>query len=441
MAVPAENRLQRVAAYLTGPRGTLRPASVSFSNALNRGIQWNAELQGEIHPDWDDEAEWQIRLEGAGTQWGASWESCPLVASQVEPDNDRGAQQTTISGTDLASFRLAAEGATLPTYERVPLATIVGGIGTAGRVSVGVSGNAAEVPEYDVQGGTLGSHLSRLAGDFGNVLRVNQDPGQVQVLMERSTIPDAPPRTIYISHVRHRYNRAGRPTQVLLKKTNKAQAQFVFPFDSTGVKTGDLGAFGLIPSSIQIFDESLNGPISYVAFYSEPGGAGNLLALFYINPQYIGAHGPVQPFGGDGMAGKSLVCAVELPPRPDLTGTVIASQLRVTGIPAGQSGYDVTFETKWPESDTSARKRLRIVESPLWPTQAFADSIRADVWREATKDEHVIAIDALLDPYVRPGMYAIDAARGLTKTKLEEVAWTVSSRGVPTFTLTGSPVD
>ena len=438
IAIPEQYRNQKISAYIASPFGNLQPEEITFSNQLNRGIQWSAKLYGNYNMTWTEEAVWTIHLIATGAEW-ASWGSCSLAATHSQVTQIGTTYISVVSGTDLASFRLGASNLSNPTLKDQSVTNILDRIGVLGRIVVINGGHSSNVQEYDIKEGTLASHVARVAADYGGVMRADQEANRIWVEPHQANtqFADYGLGGLYPHTVEYGYNSSDTIRQVLLKKVNKAQGEFVFTFNSTGVKQGDLGSAGLIASSVQIYEESINGAISYVSFYAGAGGTGAQQALFYLNPQYTGSHGAEVPFVAVDSISKSLVCAVEPPQNPDITGTVIQAQLRVTGIPPGGVPYDITFETFYPVFGPSGpfapdRQRLEVIESPLWGTLVNADAVKANVFWERSKNDVVFSAPILMNPWIRPGLYipATLFGTGQPKLKIESTNWTVSQSSI-----------
>ena len=210
----------------------------------------------------------------------------------------------------------------------------------------------------------------------------------------------------------------------------------MFPIDRFGFFSGEITG-GLIASSIQIFDQSQVGYISYAAGYSA-ANLGGSLGYFYGGPPFDPT-APLTVTGGLDI--YSIAGNLHPPESPAAQGTQADGLLVVTGVPPGYYDYDPKFEVVYPTipegttPEALARERKLVVESSLWQDEAMATALQQYLFWEANKSADVVQREVRFDPFVPPG-YWMDTDDMLPRARYDAVEWQVSD-GAPTMALHG----
>lgn len=416
----------------------LNPVSAKFDCVVNQGIQWSADFTGINNFNWGDEDTWIIKLrtnEGLFT-------SCPLVA--LQPKQKRGISQNfSISGTDLLTHRMNTEGLTQRTYSNVSASTIMTSIATAARVTIAGAYSfplpSYLVQEYDVQGFGWGHHLVRLARDGGYNWRINPSSG----VMEFFPINAAPvnSQTLFIRDTEENIDLASLFTRIRLRKTSKLRSDFQFTatptlgLNNTSLVNSSFGE-GIDPGTITASDESSLGFIQEATFFD----AGNQVCRFIRFDNTI----PLVPQTSSNPA----TTVSWLGHAPTFITSTQSIQcfftLHVHGSPHDAEGYDFGGDFLYPQlppgqklNDLGLIKREKVstLESPLWPTNAFIQSIAPLMLQETNKNTHTVTRTVKINPFFMPGE-VIPADYNGPAARYDSMSWSVS-KGAPQMTLKG----
>ena len=418
--------VETISCVLVGPGGvgTLHPVETDFEVGVNSEVRWSARLAQAIAVSWAPTDVWTLKVASKSGAF-AEWTSPALVCLDVDAETRGGAGPMTIGGKDLASHLLSAEGVSMPTIQNNMASDVISAIAAAAGTSVSYVGSpvlsSMRLAEYDVQGSTesYGTHISRILRDAGCNWRPAMSGGGIEVFpMDH----DVSLGGVVVGETRTQGRRAAEYSQVVCRKSSKQQGEFNFTADATGMQGGDIGPVGLLGSSIAVADLSTSGSVGYVAFYSGAGGSGSLVGLCTLNPQY--------PPGSLGTANPALAAlsAVWSMHPPQGGGTTVAGRLRITGSPPSAYSYDPAFTSKYPETDSATRKRVLLIESPLWPTKDFLESNnihRSMLW-EANKSLRTVRRSVLFTPYLWPGG-TLPADSDASKARYDSVSWHVGA--------------
>lgn len=418
---------------------TYYPRSLTYESSVNGGINWKADLRALATIDWDEDDEWTIAVSEKGSAF-AAWGSPTLVCTEIDTDTRGGAGTMSIGGQCKTSFLLEQQGLTIATISDTFADHAIETIATAAGISTSFLGShvldTLRLREYDCQGedNTYGSHIVRILRDGGCNYRIGgTDPTKGYLEMFPISY-DVDLATVSVIRTTRQIRLGRKNTQIWLRKTSKQAGQFIFSEDSVGVKGGDIGPIGLAASSLSVSDLSTSGSIGYVAFYSGASATGTLVALFELNPQYASG---ITDTPNQALTALSCVFAVHPP-----TGgsTTVAAKLLVQGTPPGAYAYDLAFTSKYPGTDTSARKRKFLIESPLWMTQAHLETanIHRDLLWESNKSNRVVRRDVVFNPNVMPGG-CMDTDDDAPKARYDTVSWQVGG-GAPRMTIAGFEV-
>ena len=481
---------------VSGVGDGLHVIDCSYENTVNSGIRWSATLDGIVSSDVLDKVQ-------KCTLKAGDWTSSPLVVLDSDIKTKGGKGTTTLSGTDEASYILTAEGLSLPTLHDLvgqeliyTLASRAMGIIVSTRTVIQVTNNPdgsititqtifngdgsstttstinsssgfaatisfngslctgmlqqSRIESFDMQGGGVGEYITRLMRDFACNYRINAT-GKFEIFDVDQDMRGM--SSIVTGSASQKWNLSNKYTQVWCRKSSRTQGIYSFHIQKPGMGGGDLGD-GFAPSSLQIsIGAGALGSLAYVAFFTGPGGTGQLCGYFALDPNFgITGSRPGGVFNLSMMStsaghARSVVWSAEpaVNNQDDL-------YLIVRGRLSSQFNYDAAFTSTYPtdhfepdpntgllvvirDGDYAPRQRHLIVESPLWPTQAIVDQLAPKILLEANKGCHTITREVEFNPSILPGGY-MDADVDGPRARYDSVSWRGGSGGVG-MTITG----
>jgi len=441
--------------------GTLPCDTVSFSDVVNKGIEarWHLPRHALVSAQtWGEEDPWKVHVKNSssGAAW-TEWYSPELYVGQDEYSLGVGGDTHDFLAVDKFSFRATTSGVTIPTLDGKTVAQVIAaicnGITIDGVVYYGaridnhiVNGASATslIREFDVQGNEFGSYLARIARDYAMGMRMNWNRVNGTGLQLEFTDPSSTTTytglglqsRIWTNRATRSRNKSQTQTRIYLKKVSKQATKYTFNIDAFGPFTGEVPG-GLMSSSIQLFDQSTSGYLWYLAGWQAPS-QGGLLAWWYGGPPWNpGPAPPSNPAGGDVYS----ISGYLYPPPGATPSTKAVGIIVLTGIPPGMSGYDVAFEKIYPTipggqtPEQTARERKAIIESPLWQTEALAETLKQYLFWEVNKGADVVKRDVRFDPHI-PAGYLMVSDDFLPQARYDSVEWSLGS-GAPSMTMTG----
>lgn len=390
----------------------------SYANKLNSQVTWSAKLEG-IHDVGSGTTPKIVTLSCGG------WTSMPLVVMSASVEAMP--PTTTMSGTDIHSFKMSALNQTIPSFLNQTGSYILSQIGSKAGVTV-TGGPNYPIEQFEVQvGGVLSEFLSRICKDFAYNYVVL--PTGIHVF--QGSYGSSPTINHVVSMSRTR-NLKDLKTRIILRKKSRFTEKYEFRWDRSGVYTGSFST-PLDVSTIQYIQNPVAGHVGYIAYFEGTKLAGYVVLDADNTPPFppLQSSGPVD----------SLTFDV-VPSEPPFDTTQPSGTITFFGRPAQLSGtYDITFETSYPVPgvtnivQTVIADKKMVVESSLWANKAVADAIIQYMFQDMNRSCDGYNVTCAIYPSLLPGSMVTIPTDFMTATgRIEGVSWSYGG-GAPTTSI------
>ena len=396
----------------------------SYSNKLNSQVTWSVKLEG-IH-DVGSGTTPKIVTLSCG-----SWTSMPLVV--MSASIEAMPPTTSMSGTDIYSFKLSALNQTIPSFLDQTGAYILSQIGNKAGVTI-TGGPPYPIEQFEVQvGGVLSEFVGRICKDFAYNYAIL--PTGIHVF--QGYYGSSPTINHVVSMSRTR-NLKDLKTRIILRKKSRFTEKYEFRWDRSGVYTGTFST-PLDVSTIQYIQNPVSGHVGYIAYFEGTKLAGYVVLDADNTPPFppLQSAGPVD----------SLTFDV-VPSEPPFDTTQPSGTITFFGRPAQLGGvYDITFEESFPIPGVTnivqtviADKKL-VVESPLWANRAVAQAIIRYMFQDVNRSCDGYNVSCAIAPSILPGCSVTIPTEYMTATgRIEGVSWSYGG-GAPTTTIEISNIE